>query len=351
MDIREITEEERDEYNRYVADHPIGHVFQSYEWGEIKKYSGWAPRRLIIKNNGEIRGAFSLLERKIPAFGRVIFYVPCGPAFGMEDEEMLTLFTKEIKELSSQRRAMFVKLDPPIEDDNDRVKANLVKLGYREVEVDGAFEGIQPRCVMHLDIRDDIDSVLARMDPKWRYNIRLAERKGVAVRSETTKEDLQKFYDILLVTGKRDGFLVRNYDYFEKVYDTLVPKGMGKLFVAEYRGGVIAATIAFKFGKKCWYVYGASSDEHRNVMPNHALQWSMIKWAKESGCPVYDMRGIPCDLSPGHPLHGLVRFKRGFGAKPVKYVGEYELRFSPLFSWLHQRGMPAYTKLRKLIRK
>jgi lipid II:glycine glycyltransferase (peptidoglycan interpeptide bridge formation enzyme) len=350
VETREITQEERDKYNRYVADHPIGHIFQSYEWGEIKGYSGWTPRRFVIENNREIRGAFSLLERKVPALGRVIFYVPCGPTINLEDEEMLAMFTEQIKELSSKRKAMFVKLDPPIENDNNRVKANLVNLGYEEVGEKGAFEGIQPRCVMHLDISDDLDAILARMESKWRYNIRLAERKGVMVRSETTKEDLKKFYEILLITGKRDGFLVRSYDYFAKVYDTLVPKGMGKLFVAEYQGSVIAATIAFSFGKKCWYVYGASSNEYRNIMPNHALQWAMIKWAKEKGCPVYDMRGIPCDLNPDHPLHGLVRFKKGFGAKPIKYVGEYELRFSPLFSWLHRRGMPIYTKIRKLVK-
>lgn len=351
MEIREITQEERDKYNRFVADHPIGHIFQSYEWGEIKKYSGWTPRRFIIENNKQVVGAFSLLERKVPVLDRAIFYVPCGPTVNFEDEETLTLFTEQIREVSSKRRAMFVKLDPTIENHNERVKANLVNLGYQGVEEKGAFEGIQPRCVMHLDIRDELDTILTRMESKWRYNIRLAERKGVVVRSETTKEDLKKFYEILLVTGKRDGFLVRNYHYFEKVYDTLVPKGLGKLFVAEYRDDIIAATMAFSFGKKCWYVYGASSNEHRSTMPNHALQWGMIKWAKEMGCPVYDMRGIPCDLNPDHPLHGLVRFKKGFGAKPVKYIGEYELRFSPLFSWLHRRGMPIYTRVRKLARK
>jgi peptidoglycan pentaglycine glycine transferase (the first glycine) len=86
-------------------------------------------------------------------------------------------------------------------------------------------------------------------------------------------------------------------------------------------------------------------------MPNHALQWAMIQWAKEKGCPVYDFRGIPCDLSPEHPLHGLVRFKKGFGAYPVRYVGEYEMTFAPFIALVHKHGMPAYTKLRKLLRK
>jgi peptidoglycan pentaglycine glycine transferase (the first glycine) len=131
----------------------------------------------------------------------------------------------------------------------------------------------------------------------------------------------------------------------------MAPKGMLRLFLADYDGNVIAGTIAITFSDKCWYVYGASGNEYRNVMPNHALQWAMIQWAKEKGCPVYDFRGIPCDLSPEHPLHGLVRFKKGFGAYPVRYVGEYEMTFAPFIALVHKHGMPAYTKLRKLLRK
>ena len=133
---------------------------------------------------------------------------------------------------------------------------------------------------------------------KTRYNIRLADRKGVKIKEDCTKKDLEDFYQILLVTSERDEFLVRNYSYYEQLWDKLVERGLAKLFMAEYNGMPIAGTIAFIFGSKAWYIYGASSNEYRNVMPNYALQWRMIEWAKQNGCTMYDFRGVSGDLIP-----------------------------------------------------
>ncbi len=350
--VREIREEEKDAYNAFVASFPTGHIFQSYEWGEVKSTSGWVPSRYVMERKGEIVGAFSILSRKFPKINKRIFYIPCGPAMDLGDPVAVGIFGDAINDIAKREGAVFLKIDPPVTEDRREVKENLVAAGFKSCsDGTGSFEGIQPRCVMHLDIKGSTDDILNRMEHKWRYNIRLAERKGVNIRTAEGKEDLKAFYKILEVTGKRDGFLIRNLGYFEKLMGTLEPEGMAKMFMADHEGKTIAATIALHFGDRCWYVYGASGNEYRNLMPNHALQWAMIKWAKENGCPVYDFRGIPCDLEPSHPLHGLVRFKKGFGAYPVKYIGEYELKFSRFFSWIHRRGMPVYTHMRKLIRR
>lgn len=352
MIVREMRPDEKDKYDGFVAAFETGHVFQSYEWGEIKRMSGWVPSRYFLEKDEEVVGAFSILARKFPKIKKRIFYIPCGPALDLGDREKVDKFSDALRGIAKREGAVFLKIDPPIKDDRQDVKDNLVGAGFKACsDGSGSFEGIQPRCVMHLDISGSLDGILQRMDHKWRYNIRLAERKGVTIRPASSEEDLRMFYRILEVTGKRDDFLIRNIAYFDKLLKTLEPAGMARLFIAEYEGKTIASTIALLFGDKCWYVYGASGNEHRNLMPNHALQWAMIKWAKENGCPVYDFRGIPCDLDPSHPLHGLVRFKKGFGAYPVKYIGEYEMKFSRFFSWMHKRGMPVYTSLRKLLRR
>lgn len=350
--FEEINETRKDEYNAVVAAQADAHVFQSWEWGEIKGWSGWIPHRYLINAGGDCAGGFQLLERPIKAIKSSVFYVPCGPAFDLADTILTEEFALFIKNLAKKRKAIFVKVDPAISDDRQDIKDSLAGAGFDPPEDgDGAFEGIQPRCVMHLDIRGTADEVLGRMTEKWRYNIRLAARKGVTVRLGETTEDISAFYKILQVTGKRDGFLIRSEGYFRKMYEVMAPAGMMRLFIADYNGQPISATIALMFAGRCWYVYGASGNEFRNVMPNHALQWAMIQWAKEGNCPVYDFRGVPCDLSPEHPLHGLVRFKTGFGAYPVKYIGEYGKTFRPAAALAHKYGMPAYTKLRKLLRK
>jgi len=348
--FEEVDETRRAEYNDVVSGQVYSHVFQAYEWGEIKGWSGWKPRRFIVEKDGRAAGAFQLLQRQLPRLNRSIFYVPCGPAADLSDPDFVKAFAAKLRELAKTGKAIFVKIDPPVPDETADVKQALAGAGFKTAfEEAGGFEGIQPRCVMHLDLSGTVDDILARMTEKWRYNIRLAARKGVTVR-EGGVGDISAFYEILRVTGKRDGFLIRSEGYFKKMYEAFAPLDMIRLYIADYAGKPISATIALAFGDKCWYVYGASGNENRNVMPNHALQWAMIQWAKERGCPTYDFRGVPCDLSPEHPLHGLVRFKTGFGAYPVKYVGEYEIVFRPFFAFLHKRGMPVYTALRKRLR-
>ena len=179
----------------------------------------------------------------------------------------------------------------------------------------------------------------------------MAQRKGVVVRQASDKQDLAEFYRILQETAERDRFLIRDYSYFEVIWEQLVERGRARLFMAEYQGRYIAGTLAFILGDKAWYIYGASSNEHRNVMPNYLLQWTMIKWARENGCTLYDFRGVSGDLSEDNPLYGLYRFKKGFAATFTEFIGEWDQVYSPLFYWLWTRALPVYYKaVRRIIR-
>lgn len=126
---------------------------------------------------------------------------------------------------------------------------------------------------------------------------------------------------------------------------------MASLFLAEYQGEVIAGTLAFIFGDKAWYIYGASSNRHRNVMPNYLLQWEMICWAKRAGCRFYDFRGVPGRVDEQHPLYGLYRFKKGFGGVYTEFIGEHDLVYRPLWYWAWNWGEPLYRRgVRYLLR-
>jgi len=196
---------------------------------------------------------------------------------------------------------------------------------------------------MKTDLRPEPDELLASFHSKWRYNIRLAERKGVTVR-DGTRADLPEFYRVLEVTAERDEFRVRGLDYYEHLYDLLVPAGMAKLFVAEVEGRMVSGAILFRMGREAVYVYGASDNEHRNLMPNHLLQWTMMLWARAQGCEVYDFRGVTreVDGEPVGELGGLNRFKRGFAAQYMEYIGEYDLVLSPFW----YRAMSVARRLR-----
>lgn len=354
MQIREILAEEKELWNGFVSKSPACDVLQSYEWGELKRKSGgWKPIRLALEDNGKIVAAVSILKRKLPKLQKCIFYAPRGPVCDFEDAKTLGALVEAVRERAAREGAILFKIDPSITIENTATVAALRDVGFQEVADNQGFGGIQPRCVMLLDISPSLDDVLGGCKPKWRYNIRLAEKKGVNVRSECNKDDLVRFYSLLKETAERDRFLVRGFDYYEHMWDELVVPGLARLFLAEYEGEPVAGALSFVFGNRCCYTYGASSNRHRNVMPNHLMQWRMIEWAKESGCTWYDFRGVSQkkDSESGDHLSGLNRFKEGFGAQFVEYIGEFDLPYSQPWYWAWTVGKPRATAFLKSLRR
>ena len=157
------------------------------------------------------------------------------------------------------------------------------------------------------------------------------------------KEMVPEFTRIMVETGVRDNFATRPASYFEAMLDNLGDKC--RLYMAFHEGQPIAGTLAILYGDKVWYLYGASSNEHRNLMPNYLLQWSMIQWAIENNCRVYDFRGVSGDISEDNPHYGLYRFKKGFGGEFTEFVGEYDHVMGKLSYFIAEKGALAYKSL------
>lgn len=348
MNFFETTPEDRARFNSFAADFDWGDLLQSYEWADLKAHSGWSPIHLAAEKNGEIVAVASLHKQAIPHTNRCIMYAPRGPILDTKDTELTADFTEYIRETAGKHNAILVKIDPPVPVE-DRVSAsNILRSGFTPLHSKG-FGGTQPKCVMQLDLNCTEDELLASFKPKWRYNIRLAERKGVHVETEAPKSELPIFYALLRETCRRDGFLVRNLKYFENMWDILVPAGYMRLAMTYYANTPIAGALIYKFGDKAWYTYGASSNEHRNVMPNHLMQWRMIQWANECGCKWYDFRGVSPNREPtaNDPLQGLNRFKEGFCPRFVEYIGEYDMVLSKGWYWLWTVALPMVRKIKK----
>lgn len=322
---------DRERWREFVATAPTGDVLQCMEWGELKSRTGWQPFPIALLCERRIVAAVLALKRPAP-FGRSILYCPRGPVVDFNDKDSFTALHEALRQLACEHRAILVKVDPPVV--GNEAAFALQQAGFRPVAGGGNdFGGTQPRAVMKTMPLADDDTLLARFKPKTRYNIRLAERKGVQVTGETTREDLREFYELLLETGRRDGFHVREFSYFEHLWDFLIERDLARLFIARHEGQAIAGAINFILGRQCWYVYGASSNQKRNLMPNHLLQWRMMQWARDRGCEIYDFRGVPLNRpdTPDH-LKGLVRFKAGFAAQYIEYIGEWDLPLSaPLY--------------------
>jgi len=339
--------QEKNRYNKFIASHPKGHFLQLWEWGEVKRGTGWEPLPLILEEDGEIRAALLILKRRlpIPFINKCIFYSPRGPVVDVESQELCQALFKGAARVAKEHKAIFLKIDPDVVVSNQNFAEILKKCNFHKNETGLDFEGVQPNFVFRLDITPTEINLLQNMHSKWRYNIRLAGRKGVIIREAQNKDDLKIFYRILQETASRDKFLIRSYQYFEWIWDYMVDNHYAQVFLAEYEGQVIAGSLAMVLGDKAWYLYGASSNEHRNVMPNYLIQWEMIRWARRQGCTLYDFRGVSGDLDESNPLYGLYRFKKGFNGQFTEFIGEWDRVYSPLFYWLWNKVLPLYLKM------
>ena len=330
------------EYEAFVQSHPKGHFAQSSLWAKQKP--AWKWRAIVSRGaDGRIRGSIAFLIRTMPYIHKTMLYACRGPVCDLDDRETFGELVAAARELAKEYKAYVIKIDPDVPVENEDFRRMLEDFGFRTRHGGKNFEAIQPKFVFRLWLNGRTeDELMASFHQKWRYNIRLAVKKGVEVRV-CGKEMVPDFARIMLTTGVRDGFVTRPPEYFANMLDNLGEHA--RLYMAFHEGQPIAGTLAIHYGDKVWYLYGASSNEHRNLMPNYLLQWSMIQWAVETGCSVYDFRGVSGDISEDNPLYGLYKFKKGFGGDFTEFVGEYDLVLKRTAWLIAEKGSVLYKNL------
>ena len=341
--MRFVTDEKSSkEYTEFLEKHERCNFQQSIEWSKVK--TSWKTEVILAEdNNGKIIGSLMVLIRKIPIFG-YIMYSSRGPVCDIHNKEVLAQLTEGAKQLAKKYNAIVLRIEPDIVSSDEKFRNIMIELGYKIKDDAKNFrEEIQPRYVFRLKTKNKTEEELfANLHSKTRYNVRLATKKGVTVKVGA-REDLKDFHKIMITTGIRDGFITRPLEYFEKMYDCLGDHM--KLLMAYYEDKPISGVIVIIYGNKTWYLYGASSNEHRNLMPNYLLQWEMIKIALQNKSDIYDLRGVPgiADNS-----NGLYRFKKGFGAEYTEFIGEVYIEFNPLKYRLYKFAEKAFRNLRAL---
>lgn len=277
-----------------------------------------------------------------------VMYVSKGPALDYADADLFDAVIAELENRARQQQAVWLKIDPDVihgiglpHSENDlpdtvgtAVAKRLKQRGWRFSASQAQF-----RNTIHLDLARTDDDLLMAMSANTRRKIRAAHKKEVTIRAAGL-DDLPILYRLYQVTGQRDGFLIRPFDYYRRAWQTFMRAGLAHAFIAEYQGKAIAQLILFHFGRKCWYFYGASSNEERNRMPNYALQWKAIQWAKSQGYAIYDMWGAPDVFDESDRLWGVYRFKRGFRGQIIRHIGAWDYAPRPLLYRAYAEIMP-----------
>ena len=203
---------------------------------------------------------------------------------------------------------------------------------------------IQPPDSTLVDLTGTEDEILEKMHSKWRYNIRLSERKGVAIHrylgnNINLSEKIDKFYELTKITNARDGNASHAKAYYADLIKSSadeISKGRDvpviSLYIAEHEGEEIASIMTLFSHDEAIYLYGASSNNKRNLMPNHLLQWTAMKDAKAYGSKYYDMYGMPPEgKDENHPMHGLYMFKANFGGKNIHRTGSWDIPLKAIY--------------------
>jgi peptidoglycan pentaglycine glycine transferase (the first glycine) len=353
LQVTVLTAAEKDRWNTFVSKVPDFALMQTYEWGEFKEASGWQIARVAVEKEGQLVAGAQMFIRPMPFRLARIAYIPRGPLLDWQDKAVGSMLLGQLHKVARKQRAIVLKIEPPI----SRTAATgkmLQSYGFIPSEHTN-----QPSCTMIIDLTPDIDTILANMHKRTRYNIRYSARKGVKAHVGD-ESDLSVLYRLIQFTASRSGFPVRSLDYYKQEWQALARQGLAKLFLAFYEGEVIAFRMLAAFGGKAATLHSGSLSTHRELKPNELLMWKSIEWAKEQGCTSYDVWGIAEEVgelvSQGKPipenqkggLWGVYYFKRGFGGKVVYYVGAYDFVYSPLVYRLMNMGLTRLGSLDKL---
>lgn len=404
MEKMNITNQEHD---AFVKSHPNGDLLQLTQWAETKKLTGWYSKRVAVGENGEIKGVAQLLFKKVPKLPFTLCYVSRGFVADYNDKAVLEALLQNTKQVAQQEKAYAIKIDPDVEVDKaGDAFGNLRQLGFvhKGFKEGLSKDYIQPRMTMITPIDKSDEELIKSFERRNRSKVRLALKRGTKV-ERAGRDQLKIFADLMRITGERDGFLTRDISYFENIYDALHPDGDAELFLVKLEpepvlkeitaenqeveaeieklkqkkqdkknlnkikdaeakiarnqkliaqmeelrskhpdGVYLSGALLMFCGKKSYYLYGASSNDYRDFLPNHHMQFAMMRYAREKGATTYDFGGTDNDPDKDSEHYGLWAFKKTWGTYLSEKIGEFDYVLNKPLYYLIEQVKPRLTK-------
>ncbi|UEX90568.1 lipid II:glycine glycyltransferase FemX [Staphylococcus ratti] len=412
MKLMNITDQEHD---TFVKNHANGDLLQLTKWGETKKLTGWYTKRIAVGENGEVKGVAQLLFKKIPYTPFTLCYASRGFVADYTQIEVVKALLAEAIKIAKQEKAYTIKIDPDVEVDKGMtVVKDLKALGFKHKGFKEGLskDYIQPRMTMITPLDQTDEALIKSFDNRNRSKVRLALKRGTKVERKG-REDLKIFADLMKETGERDGFLTRDVSYFETIYDALHADGDAELFLVKLEpkpvlvdlrkeretldeeetklkakkqdkktlnkindlknkqqktddlirdlealaqthpeGRYLSGALLMFSGHKSYYLYGASSNDYRDFLPNHHMQFKMMQYAREKGAQTYDFGGTDNNPDKSSSHYGLWTFKKAWGTYLSEKIGEFDFVLNPIVYKAIEQFKPQLTKLKiKIVRK
>ena len=314
LKVLEIGNKYQQEYNQLVK-HPL----QTWEWGEFRKTTEVKVVRRGIFENENLVSGFQLTIHKIPSTHFTIGYLPKGE---LPTKEVL----EELREIGKDNNCLFIKLEPNILAKNVKIDSPLTKSPHP----------LFTKYSFWLDLTRSEEELMLKMKSKTRYNVRLASRKGVTIVEDNSDTAFEEYLKLTMETTKRQHFFAHTKGYHRKMWSALYPIGMAHLLKAVYKGETVVSWVLFLHNDILYYPYGSSASKNKDTMASNLLMWEVIRWGKEHNAKLFDMWGaLGPDPDPKDSWYGFHRFKEGYGATHVEFVGTYDLVLKPVLYRLY----------------
>lgn len=312
MDLRPITKKQQKEYNLKVT-----HLMQSWQWGEFRQNLGTPVLRYGLYHQGKLDKAFQLTLHKIPLSSFYLGYLPKGP---YPDEEL----AQALAEIGRQHHCAFIKIEPHVlvNDTGGKVISQKFKVSPKTLFTKYNYV---------LNLTESEEEILQKMHPKFRYNIKVAQKHKVVVEERSDEEALEIHLKLYFATTQRQRYLGHNPNYHHQAWQTLKKSGMVKILIAFYTAEQgekvpLASWMLVNFKDTLYYPYGGSSDQYKNVMASNLVAWEAIKLGKRLGLKKFDLWGAASPQAPSSdPYQGFTQFKAKMGAELEGYLGTFDL--------------------------
>ncbi|MDD4351942.1 MAG: peptidoglycan bridge formation glycyltransferase FemA/FemB family protein [Candidatus Gracilibacteria bacterium] len=315
------------EYRDFLAACPLATLQQSFSWAD---FQGHVPGRdksfaLAVRDESEKLVLTALVNKISLPLGRAYYYIQRGPLFAnnlKDHEQAARVLFSALQQRAKKDKAIFLRIETPFqgsEKDLHPIFEFYKAHGFRK-----AHAHFFPEHTLMIDLTKSETEILAQMKQKGRYNIRLAEKKGVEIIESKQLSDVEHFYNLLRETLRRDKFSGHNVKFYRDMLEVLGKQNLCSLFMAKYEDRILAANLVTFFKDTVTYYYGASSNQDRNLMAPYLLQWKTIQLAKQRGYKYYDFLGIAPEGASKHPWLGVTEFKLKFGGARVSYLPAQE---------------------------
>lgn len=344
--LRQIPGEEKERFNTFLLSSETGNIFQSYDWGQFKSLTGWKAAHVLLEDRDRVYAAATILKKS--SAGLHFFYSPRGPVMDNRSPGLLALFSRGVTALAQQEKAAFWRIDPELT--GSHPTNEFMRAGFVPVEAQNSFGGIQPKWVWRIPLENNTDVQWNMLKKSCRRQIKKAQNSGISIR-EAGAKDLPDVYKLLSATAARNGFLLRDCNYYEALWQQFALGSNMKTLLACLGQEPVSTAIAIGFGAGVWDIYAGNADKAGETGASYLLTWELIKWACNAGYRFYDLGGIVPNAPDDDPIAGLRFFKSRFGGVEVEFIGEFDLVFRPGQYRICQQGQKSFELLKRLRKK